>query len=164
MSVGKLHTVRIVPIARQPDMPAQNPSIIARWLGADSIQCDGTGGIATLSLNMGGVGEIYGSHAMWDLQICTVEMDSAPLTAYAITIQVMSFELDGSTSMQYSWFPGLNTGTYYEGAQSHVTSLIKHRSSDAPGFPSCIRMLAPNTFGQKWYLYAAGYVYDERMI
>jgi stress response protein SCP2 len=113
---------------------------------------------------MGGVGELYGSHALWDLQIITVDMDAVPLSAVAITLQVNSYEAEGGGSMTYSWFPGLNTLTYYLGAQSSITSLFKFRSSDAPGFPSNVRLIAANIVGQKWYVTAAGYVYDERLI
>lgn len=164
MSIASLHTVRIVPIARDPALPIGTPALLARWLGAYNVACDGSGGIASITLNMGGVGEIYGAHALWDLKVITVEMDSAPATVTVITLSVNSYETEGAVTMSYSWFPGLNTGTYYQGATSNIPPDFKFRTSDVPGFPSNIRLVGVNTFGQKYYLYASGYIYDERMI
>lgn len=164
MSVTALHTVRFSPIFRALDKLAMTPGIVARWIGMASVACDASGGLANVTLNMGGAGELYGPFALWDLQICTVEMDAVPLSTVAITIAVNTYEAEGGGYMEYKWNPALTVTSYYQNATANQLPTFKFRSSDVVGQPANIRLTAANIVAQKWYLNAGGFVYDERML
>lgn len=164
MSVTTLHTVRFSPIFRSMDKLAMTPGIVARWIGMANVACDASGGLAIVVLNMGGAGELYGPFALWDLQICTVEMDAVPISATQITIAVNTYEAEGGGYMEYKWNPGVAVSSFYQGAAANQIPTFKFRGSDVPGFPANVRLIAANIVAQKYYLNAGGFVYDERML
>jgi len=163
MSVSLARQVRFSPVFRTPGMPQFNPSIIARYLGIGRLVCDATGTTATISFGLGSIGELYGSHALWDIQWLNCCYDNGVGAAVNLTFEIRTFEADGVTGFRGSWGGSISLGTFGHNFQT-IPPVMKYRTSDFVGSPSVINFIGTNENTNVFQAAVSGFIYDERMI
>lgn len=165
MSVSASTTVRVIPIYREPGFIPMDRSLMARWHGGIEVIGDGSGGVAQLGFSLAPVVNLFGSHTLWDLQTLSW-LDSAFLAAQTKTLQIATGEpTNTETNLIFNFDFTWNDNMRYNLANGRPLFGMKFTFQyQQANFPNIQLTINSQQNLTSYKFFAAGYIYDERLI
>jgi hypothetical protein len=164
MSVTKSCQAYFTPFFRDADDPKKH-CLIGKWTCNQLLLGDGTGGEYMISVGLNGMKDLFGNHAMWDIQFLNSSCIGVAVTLVYWQLQIIEY-----TSDLPNWWGVpilLQDGAQIASARQLDNGMMKMKWKDAniPGAPCSVAVhVMPNTNGVNVIMSAGGYVYDERYL